>query len=265
MATTEKKEQTPAKQLVPKVPTLHQKFIELRKAISAIVQSATSEQDRNLSDISDIYRLIVPAMNEQGVNFDIIEEKASKHDVNGDGKYVTTFTKKTSKGEFIVWVYEADLVIRWTNAENTKDTVDVTLHAIGTNDSGPDKAKGSAWTYCLKYYLFEKFGIDQGTNDPDKQDHSTAPPQKLPQGNTESQNSVGNNTPPNTMRPLSEAQLNRLYNKAGAARMSQQQVIDFIFRQYGQHDPHNLTRQQYDEVCGYMDNMTRQGGNRNAQ
>lgn len=65
-----------------------------------------------------------------------------------------------------VWVYEEDLTIRWTNADNPEDILEVTLHAIGTNDGGPDKAKGSALTYCLKYYLFEKFGIDQGEDDP---------------------------------------------------------------------------------------------------
>ena len=59
-------------------------------------------------------------------------------------------------------MYEADLTIRWTNADKPDDILEVTLHALGTNDGGPDKAKGSAWTYCLKYYLFEKFGIDQG-------------------------------------------------------------------------------------------------------
>ena len=33
-----------------------------------------------------------------------------------------------------VWVYEEDLTIRWTNADNPEDILEVTLHAIGTND-----------------------------------------------------------------------------------------------------------------------------------
>ena len=42
-----------------------------------------------------------------------------------------------------VWVYEEDLTIRWTNADNPEDILEVTLHAIGTNDGGPDKAKAA--------------------------------------------------------------------------------------------------------------------------
>lgn len=146
MAETEKKERAaPAKQAPPKAATLQQKFIELRKAIPAIVKGSTNEEHGyTFAKISDIYRLLVPAMNEHGVNFDIIEEKATKHDQNGDAKYITSYTQNTGRGERVVWVYEADLVIRWTNADNPKDCMDVTLHAIGTNDGGPDKAKGSA-------------------------------------------------------------------------------------------------------------------------
>ena len=41
------------------------------------------------------------------------------------------------RGSLIVWVYEADLTIRWTNADDPEDVLEVTLHAIGTNDGGP--------------------------------------------------------------------------------------------------------------------------------
>ena len=278
MAEAEKKERAaPAKQTAPKAATLQQKFVELRKAIPAIVRGSTNEEHGyTFAKISDVYRLLVPAMNEHGVNFDIVEERATRHDQNGDARYVTSYTQNTGRGERVVWIYEADLVIRWTNAENPKDTIDVTLHAIGTNDGGPDKAKGSAWTYCLKYYLFEKFNIDQGADDPDAADHSTAPSQRAPQAPTAAPTAGGNNYPPGAtqgqqrpqggaVRPLSEAQLSRLYKKAEAAGIAQQQVNAQIFQRYGQQDPHSLTRQQYDEICDYMDNAARQGGNRNAQ
>lgn len=278
MAEAEKKERAaPAKQATPKAATLQQKFIELRKAIPTVIRSRTNEEyNYTFANIFDIYRLLVPAMNEHGVNFDIVEEQATKHDQNGDARYVTSYTQSTSRGERVVWIYEADLVIRWTNADNPKDTMDVTLHAIGTNDGGPDKAKGSAWTYCLKYYLFEKFNIDQGADDPDAADHSTAPPQRAPQAPTAAPAAGGNNYPPGAtqgqqrpqggaVRPLSEAQLSRLYKKAEAAGIAPQQVNAQIFQRYGQQNPHNLTRQQYDEICDYMDNAARQGGNRNAQ
>lgn len=46
------------------------------------------------------------------------------------------------------------------------DTDEAQTHAIAWNDD-PAKAKGSAWTYAIKYYLFEKFSIDMGETDPD--------------------------------------------------------------------------------------------------
>lgn len=175
----------------------------------------------------------------------------------------------------IVWVYEADLTIRWTNADNPDETLEVTLHAIGTNDGGPDKAKGSAWTYCLKYYLFEKFGIDQGDDDPDMSDHSSEPPQQSQkqhtgaqngnrQGNTQPQAQNGQTGRSGAARPLSDAQLSRLYRKGEDAGYSQQSINEWILKKYGQQDPHNLTRAQYDEACAAMDNAKQQGGQDNA-
>lgn len=69
-------------------------------------------------------------------------------------------------GDTGFWVYEADLTIVWKNVDNPEDSESVTLHAVGTNEM-PDKAKGSAWTYTLKYYFFQKFAINQGGEDPD--------------------------------------------------------------------------------------------------
>ena len=65
--------------------------------------------------------------------------------------------------------YEADLTIRWTNLDNDDETLEATVHALGWNDD-PAKAKGAAHTYALKYYLFEKFTVDQGEDDPDNSD-----------------------------------------------------------------------------------------------
>lgn len=172
-------------------------------------------------------------------------------------------------------MYEADLTIRWTNADNPDETLEVTLHAIGTNDGGPDKAKGSAWTYCLKYYLFEKFGIDQGDDDPDMSDHSSEPPQQGQkqhagaqngnrQGNTQPQAQNGQTGRSGAARPLSDAQLSRLYRKGEDAGYSQQSINEWILKKYGQQDPHNLTRAQYDEACAAMDNAKQQGGQDNA-
>lgn len=53
--------------------------------------------------------------------------------------------------------------------DNDDETIEATVHAVGWNDD-PAKAKGAAHTYALKYYLFEKFTVDQGEDDPDNSD-----------------------------------------------------------------------------------------------
>lgn len=256
--------------------SLQEKFVKLREAVPAIVQRQHSDGVKyKFAKIFDVYELLTPAMNAYGVNFDIVGETATRHDGNGDALYYHTYQQQTRNGARIVWVYEADLTIRWTNAHNPEDTLEVTLHAIGTNDGGPDKAKGSAWTYCLKYYLFEKFGIDQGDDDPDMADHGTEPPPASAQRPTAPQSSAGGrNTQPTpqqpqngqtgAQRPLSDAQISRMYRKGEDAGITQQQIDARIVQQYGKQDPHMLTRAQYDEICNSLDAAKRQGGTANV-
>lgn len=246
-----------------KAMSLQEKFIKLREAVPSITQKQHSDGVKyKFAKIFDVYELLTPAMNKYGVNFDIVGETATRHAENGDLVYYSNFMQHTRNGDRIVWVYEADLMIRWTNADNPEDKLEVTLHAIGTNDSGPDKAKGSAWTYCLKYYLFEKFGIDQGEDDPDMQDHTSEGHQKAPQTPINPQNSThSRNTqlePYNAQKghtgTLSDAQIFRMYRKGEDVGLSQQKVNRRIIQKYGKQDPHNLTRQQYDEICTALDN-----------
>lgn len=255
--------------------TLQQKFVKLREAVPAITQQAHSEGVKyKFAKIFDVYKLLTPAMNAWGVNFDIVKEEATRHAENGDPIFYHSYVQRTRSGDRCVWVYEADITIRWTNADNPKDTMEVTLHAIGTNDSGPDKAKGSAWTYCIKYYLFEKFGIDQGEDDPDNTDRTNEAPQAAGQGTAPRNNqSKGNQQPPaqngqsgqtGGPRQLSKAQMDRMYRKADNARLTNGQVDEWIREKFGHNDPRNMTREQYDTTCNMLDNTAKQGGNTNA-
>ncbi|MCQ2439270.1 MAG: ERF family protein [Oscillospiraceae bacterium] len=248
--------------------TLEQKFVELRKAVPAIIQKQHSDGVKyKFAKIFDVYQLLAPAMNTFGVNFDVVGEEATRHYDNGDPKYFDSYQQQTRSGPRTVWIYEADLTIRWTNADDPKDQQEITLHALGTNDGGPDKAKGSAWTYCLKYYLFEKFNIDQGEDDPDNYDHGDEP--GAPQGGQNRPQSGGNAAGGGNGRPqtgngqsgsqkagggkLSDAQINRLHKKAEAAGMTKEQCNARIREKYGKDNPHDLTRQQYDEICAALD------------
>lgn len=251
--------------------TLQQKFIKLREAVPAITQQAHSEGvNYKFAKIFDVYKLLTPAMNDWGVNFDIIKEEATRHAENGDPLFYHWYPQKTRSGERCVWVYEADLTIQWTNADNPKDTLEVTLHAIGTNDGGPDKAKGSAWTYCLKYYLFEKFGIDQGEDDPDNTDRTNDGQGAAGQGTAPRNGSGGTGTPPPAQngqngrtdgpRPLSKAQLDRMYRKGEPAGYTPAQIDDWIVKRYKVLEPAYMTREQYDEACNILDATAKQEG-----
>ena len=83
MATT--KETAAAKTATtPPVPlTLQQKFIKLREAVPSITQKAHSDGVKyKFAKIFDVYQLLTPAMNEFGVNFDIVGEQATRHSEN---------------------------------------------------------------------------------------------------------------------------------------------------------------------------------------
>ena len=248
----------------PPVPlTLQQKFIKLREAVPSITQKAHSDGVKyKFAKIFDVYQLLTPAMNEFGVNFDIVGEQATRHSENGDPIYYSNFTQHTRNGDRIVWVYEADLTIRWTNADNPDETLEVTLHAIGTNDGGPDKAKGSAWTYCLKYYLFEKFSIDQGEDDPDNSDFGA---QSKGPGGGSGGSRQGQQRQGQGSGRLSEAQLSRLYKKAEAAGMTKERAIARILEKYKKQDPATLTRQEYDEICNSLDAAAAQHNQQGGQ
>ncbi len=148
--------------------SLQEKMVQIRAKIPALVRQAYSEEvSYDFVKIDDIFRHLTPAMNQYGVNFDVVSETATKKDERGNPLFVEYLPM------YQMWIYEADLGLRWTNAENPEEKLEVTAHAIGFHQM-PEKAKGSGWTYCLKYYLLNKFCINQGGDDPDM--HQILPP-----------------------------------------------------------------------------------------
>lgn len=140
---------------------LQQRLLYVREQLPALAKKNHNEEvSYDFVKIDDIYKYLTPAMNRAGVLMDVVEEQATRHDEAGNPVFVCRLP------ETPFWIYEADLKVVWKNADDPSDEEAVVLHAIGTNEM-PDKAKGSAWTYCLKYYFFSKFAINQGAEDPD--------------------------------------------------------------------------------------------------
>ena len=140
---------------------LNQKMIRIRKKVPKLIRKRYSEDvTYDFVKLDDIYECLTPALNKYGVDFDILSEKPTQMDEQGN----SVFLKEMGA----LWRYEADLELCWTNADRPGDKVRSFLHVIGTNEA-PDKAKGAAWTYGLKYYFLNKFNIMQasGIDDPD--------------------------------------------------------------------------------------------------
>lgn len=141
--------------------SLHEKLVGVRNEIPALVKRTYSEEvTYDFTKIDDIYRYLKPALTKHKVNFMIESEDTTMRDEHGNPVYV----RPINGG--LYWLYEADLSIHWYNAEDPSDEMVVKLHAIGTHEM-PEKAKGSGWTYCLKYYFNNQNCVDQGGEDPD--------------------------------------------------------------------------------------------------
>lgn len=265
MATETKKQEAAAAAAPPveaRCLTLRQKLVEMRKACPEIVKKQHSDGvSYKYAKIYDVWEKITPIMNALGVDFDVIAEEATRHAENGDPVYWITMQTKTNKGDKLMFLYEADLTIRWTNLDNDDETLEATVHALGWNDD-PAKAKGAAHTYALKYYLFEKFTVDQGEDDPDNSDFGAQG--KGPGGNSGSSRQGQQRQGQGSGR-LSEAQLSRLYKKAEAAGMTKERTNARILEKYKKQDPATLTRQEYDEICNSLDAAAAQHNQQGGQ
>lgn len=141
---------------------LEQKMAKIRKKMPSLLKKFhNDEADYDFATLDDIYESMTPALNKYGVNFDIVGEKPTQYE-NEKPVYLT----QDADG---FWRYESDLEICWTNIDNPKEERHTVIHILGTHEI-PDKARGTAMTYGLKYYFRNKFcmrQIDSVEDDPD--------------------------------------------------------------------------------------------------
>ena len=119
---------------------------------------------------------------------------------------------------------------------------------------------------ALKYYLFEKFTVDQGEDDPDNSDFSAQGKGSSGSGGQQQRGQQGQQR--QGTGKLSDAQLGRLYKKAEAAGMTKERTDARILEKYKKQDPATLSRQEYDEICASLDaaaaQHNQQGGQQNV-
>lgn len=234
----------PEKATYNKTLNLQQKFIEIRKNIS-------KSKDIVFDSLNDIYRILLPAMCSIGVNFEITEEEAARTEKDSESGYYSIHVLNDSGENRMVWIYESILAIAWINADRPKDITKSYLHAIGSSQSGPDAAKSKAWESCMIDYLSKKFFIQiTKSNNSEKTDTGEKSEQPKKKEPSEMNGSGQRKT---TRNPLTDAQLNRMYRKGEDAGYQKESINEMIRNQYGQADPHMMTRTQYDNICRYLD------------
>lgn len=227
-----------------KTLNLQQKFVEIRKHIS-------KSQNTTFKSLNGIYRILLPAMCSVGIDFEIIEEEYIRNEKVSESEYYGIRTLNDPGEKHMIWIYESILNIVWINAGRPKDTAESYIHAIGISRSGPDAAKSQAWESCMMDYLSKKFFIQikkpYGSDKTDSIEKSGYPQKKnQPENNGSGQRNAAR-------RPLTDAQLNRMYRKGKDAGYLEESVNQIIQEKYGQDDPHMMTRTQYDDICRYLD------------
>lgn len=234
----------PKRAVSNKTLNLQQKFVEIRKRIS-------ESKNTDFHSLNDIYRILLPALCSVGVDFEIIEEEYIRNGKSSELEYCSIRTLNDPGEKHMIWIYESILNIVWINASRPKDTAESYIHAIGISRSGPDAAKSQAWESCMMDYLSKKFFIQiRKLNESEKTDSGEKSKQtkenQFPDNSGSRQHGAARN-------PLTDAQLNRMYRKGEDAGYHEGSVNEMIRKQYGQADPHMMTRTQYDNICRYLD------------
>lgn len=240
----EKKIKEPERIACNKTLNLQQKFVEIRKIISECKNTV-------FGSLNDIYQILLPAMCSVGINFEITKEESVRTGKDNGSGYYSLHALNDSGENHMVWIYESILTITWINADRSKDIAESYIHAIGSSRSGPDVAKSRAWESCMKDYLSKKFFIQikkpntSGTMDSEETNGQPTGKETIENSSCRQRSAARN--------PLTDAQLNRMYRKGKDAGYHKESINEMIRNQYGQADPHMMTRTQYDDVCRYLD------------
>lgn len=142
---------------------IYEKLIEVRKVVTYLQKENEGQQYNYVSSsqvlskvrtkMDELGLLIIPAIVGHRLNESTIEyiEK---------GKYGDKPKKTTT------YFTELDMVMKWVNAENSEEFIDVPWYGQGVDIAG-EKGVGKALTYAEKYFLLKSFNIATDKDDPD--------------------------------------------------------------------------------------------------
>lgn len=138
--------------------------------------------------------------------------------------------------ELIDFVVSGEMSYTWIDGDKPEDKLTVEWAYYGQQDD-ISKAYGSALTYSERYFLLKCLGLPTDEDDPDGKDTQD---DKFTNVSTKKGN-------------LSEGQIKRLY-AIGKSRDVDKAAIDkSIITQYKKNHASELTKQEYDDLCGRLE------------
>jgi hypothetical protein len=253
---------------------LNEKILEIKKLIAADSNSPITinikgvDADKILESLEDapittvalettltpamIFDVLLASMNAYGVDWWIASEKPTQRDANGSETCYKVH--KLSQSNTGLWVYEATLEIMLVNVDNADQTELAELHAVGTSKTSLNTARSNAWRSCLVSFFASRFNAPKIADVGSVAENGETPAAPQNGANSPQTGTQNGKTEP---KPLSGAQLNRLYRKAEAAGVTKEQAVARILEKYDRTDPALMTREEYDEICGYYDDLAR--------
>lgn len=142
---------------------IYQKLIEVRKVVPYLQKKDKGGQYEYVGS-SDVLGRVRAKMDELGLLIipAVIGHKVSESTVEyiEKGKYGDKPKKTTT------YFTELVMVMKWVNAENPEEFIDVPWYGQGVDIAG-EKGVGKALTYAEKYFLLKSFNIATDKDDPD--------------------------------------------------------------------------------------------------
>lgn len=106
-------------------------------------------------------------MNYSIVSHDVVTAKVRPHLVDAGITYYPVSIARSQQGNRT----EMDMIVRFTNADDPTDFIDVCSSGYGVDSQ--DKGPGKAQSYAVKYALLKVLGLETG-DDPDKDQEKEA-------------------------------------------------------------------------------------------
>ena len=220
---------------------IYESITAIMTEVSAVGKDKkNAQQGFNYRGIDDVMNAMQPLLARHKVFVvpEILEQSREERQTNKGGNLIYSICK-------IKFTFYAE------------DGTNISAVTIGEGMDSGDKATNKAMSIAFKYALFQVFCIPtEEMSDPDAEINDVKPKN----GGKNGQNGNGKANGQGGQKPLSEAQMKRLYSIGGNAGYAPEQIHEYIAKKYKQPNPYQMNKAQYDELCNYLDGLAKNKG-----